>query len=78
MADKDEEVFQRVQAALLDSECPPREAVEAALDAIAQFAAFECEMDFGDWADVGTDAWASTGEDFDIDEPPVPLSKDVN
>lgn len=38
MTGDEKEVFQRVQAALLDSESPPREAVRMALRAIVGFA----------------------------------------
>lgn len=40
---KSKEVYDAVQAALLNSECSPDEAVNAALRAVAEFADMECE-----------------------------------
>lgn len=44
------ETFHAVQAALLNSECSPREAVAAALKAVAQFADAESVLGFTDLA----------------------------
>jgi hypothetical protein len=47
-----EEVRLAVQAALLNSECPPLEAVKAALEAIAEFHLSETDAGWNDLLDT--------------------------
>jgi len=56
--DKVHEVHQSVQAALLDSECAPSDAVLAALQAVAEFAESEGVIaDYMSWDRTASLAW---------------------
>ena len=63
MADLAKEAFDAVQAALLESQCDPKEAVRQALRAVAQFAAAEDVVTEGtfdghrDWIGLCEAAW---------------------
>lgn len=51
-------VFNEVQAALLNSECSPQEAVKQAMLAIVQFAHCEADMNEDKIRDEVKEAWA--------------------
>lgn len=57
-------VFDAVQAVLLNSECHPRDAVNAALEAVAQFADGESLLKDGadSFAAIAREAWANRPE----------------
>jgi hypothetical protein len=54
------DVYESVEATLLDSEGEPTEEVEAALEAVAAFVHEELEMSLGDFLSLATEAWRVT------------------
>jgi hypothetical protein len=57
MKDSRRDVYLEVQAALLNSECSPGEAVEVALEAIAGFAQVESMLRAADFYHLAREAW---------------------
>ena len=57
MSNLENEVFESVQAALLNSECRPQAAVIQALRASALFAQEELDASFEAWVQACRDAW---------------------
>lgn len=56
------EVFEYVQAVLLNSECPPKDAVKQAMLALLQFAITEADMGVLEFDGVASQAWTDGRE----------------
>jgi len=54
-------VYQEVEAALLNSECPPAEAVLEALRGIVRFAETEADITAEGFVAMARDAWRAAG-----------------